>query len=144
MSTAKKEVSYVISVSLGTGCYRHIQISSKARLVELHEAILDAFEFIDDHAHAFFMNNRAWSEEEAYYSDIIEGEDRYTTDYTLEKLHLYPDMKFKYVFDFGEEWLFQCKVLKILDEITDTPDVIRSKGESPGQYEWADEDFDDE
>ena len=45
--------SYVISVSVGTGCYRHIQISQKASLFRLHEAILEAFEFEDDHAHAF-------------------------------------------------------------------------------------------
>ena len=38
--------SYVISVSLGTGCYRHIQISKSATLYKLHEAILDAFESI--------------------------------------------------------------------------------------------------
>ena len=36
--------SYVISVSVGTGCYRHIQISKNATLYKLHEAILDAFE----------------------------------------------------------------------------------------------------
>ena len=39
--------SYVISVSLGTGCYRHIQLSKTATLYKLHEAILEAFEFVD-------------------------------------------------------------------------------------------------
>ncbi len=43
--------SYVISVSLGTGCYRHIQISAGATLNKLHKAILGAFGFEDDHAH---------------------------------------------------------------------------------------------
>ena len=41
--------SFVISVSLGTGCYRHIQISANATLYKLHQAILKAFEFEDDH-----------------------------------------------------------------------------------------------
>ena len=31
--------SYVISVSAGTGCYRHIQISKTATLHRLHKAI---------------------------------------------------------------------------------------------------------
>jgi len=53
--------SYVISVSLGTGCYRHIKISSSATLFRLHQAILNAFEFEDDHMHAFFMDNKRWS-----------------------------------------------------------------------------------
>lgn len=48
--------SYVISVSAGTGCYRHIQISKSATLYRLHKAIISAFDFEDDHAHAFFMD----------------------------------------------------------------------------------------
>ena len=40
--------SYVISVSAGTGCYRHIQISDGATLCGLHTAIIDAFDFYCD------------------------------------------------------------------------------------------------
>lgn len=40
--------SYVISVSAGTGCYRHIQISDGATLCQLHTAIIDAFDFYCD------------------------------------------------------------------------------------------------
>ena len=36
--------SYVISVSAGTGCYRHIQISKTATLHRLHKAIIAAFD----------------------------------------------------------------------------------------------------
>ncbi len=36
--------SYVISVSLGTGCYRHIKIDADSALSQLSSAILDAFE----------------------------------------------------------------------------------------------------
>ena len=42
--------------------------------------------------------------------------------------------KFKYVFDFGEEWSFQCKVLRVLEEPCGKPAVIRSIGEAPEQY----------
>ncbi len=35
--------SYVISVSLGTGCYRHIKIDADSALSQLSSAILDAF-----------------------------------------------------------------------------------------------------
>lgn len=45
--------SYVISVSYGTGCYRHIQIGANDTLSDLHKAILNAFEFDDDSQHAF-------------------------------------------------------------------------------------------
>ena len=56
--------------------------------------------------------------------------------------------KFKYVFDFGDEWVFQCKVLKVLDEETGETAVVRSKGEAPAQYDGYGEEedwiFDDE
>ena len=140
--------SYVISVSMGTGCYRHIQISKSATLYRLHEAILEAFEFMDDHAHAFFMDNKTWSQYDAYYSMKMDGSERLTKGRKLEKLNLKKGTQFKYVFDFGEEWRFQCKVLRELEEDTKTPLVIRSVGESPEQYpEWEeyeeDEDEDD-
>ncbi|MDE7294677.1 MAG: plasmid pRiA4b ORF-3 family protein [Oscillospiraceae bacterium] len=68
-----------MSVSLGTGCYRHIKISGDCTLEELHGAILDAFGFDDDHAHAFFLDNKAW-QGDGYYSRYMEDEERYTCD----------------------------------------------------------------
>ncbi len=137
--------SYVISVSLGTGCYRHIRISGRSRLIELHEAILEAFGFMDDHAHAFFMDNTAWSERDCYYMEGIESYYRTTGKYTLNQVGLYKGMQFKYIFDFGDEWTFQCKVLRVLEESTDAPVIIRSKGDAPEQYpDWEDEWEDDE
>ena len=132
--------SYVISVSAGTGCYRHIQISQNATLYQLHVAILEAFEFMDDHAHAFFMDNKTWSQYDAYYSMKMDGHERLTKSRKLEKLNLKKGSQFKYVFDFGEEWRFQCKVLRELEEDTKTPLVIREVGESLEQYpEYEDE-----
>jgi len=53
--------SFVISVNLYKGCYRHVQIAQDATLENLSDAILQAFSFDDDHMHAFFMDNVAWS-----------------------------------------------------------------------------------
>ena len=126
--------SYVISVSAGTGCYRHIQISKSATLYKLHKAIIDAFDFEDDHAHAFFMDNHYWSGNAAFFSMKMYGDERLTKSYKLEKLNLTKGDQFKYVFDFGDEWRFQCKVLREIGEKTDIPCVIRSVGDSPEQY----------
>lgn len=139
--------SYVISVSVGTGCYRHIQIAKTATLYELHKAIINAFDFEDDHVHAFFMNNRIWTPEEVYYSHRAEGDERLTKDYKLEQFGLSKGDQFKYVFDFGDEWRFQCKILRELDVRTDIPGVIRRVGESPEQYpepEWEEMDEEDD
>lgn len=154
MKVKIKTKSYVISVSLGTGCYRHIRISGKATLEELSDAILDAFDFANDHLHAFFMNNRAWDDMDCYYSPYAEEDGFRTTDACkLQFLNLEIGKKFLYIFDFGDDWRFQCKVLNILDEDTKEPVVVRTKGAAPMQYpvfddedEYYDDDeyFDDE
>lgn len=126
--------SYVISVSAGTGCYRHIQISKTATLYKLHKAIISAFDFEDDHAHAFFMDNKYWSDYAAFFSMKMHGDERLTKSYKLEKFGFSKGDQFKYVFDFGDEWRFQCKVLRELDVQTDIPGVLCRVGESPEQY----------
>ena len=137
------EKSLVISVSLESGCYRHIQISSKETLDSFSDAILDAFCFDNDHAHAFFMDNSVYSPWDCYYCPGIDEGYRLTTETTLEEAGAVPGKKFKYLFDFGEDWTFQCRVLKELDEKTAHPKVIRSKGDAPDQYfSWDDDDWD--
>ena len=137
--------SYVISVSLGTGCYRHIQISANATLYKLHQVILKAFEFEDDHLHAFFMDNKRWSGWDMFIASKSEPSDRLTKKYSLQRAGLVKGKKFLYLFDFGDEWVFQCRVLRELEEKTDNPVVIRSVGESPQQYpEWDEDDWDED
>lgn len=144
MAKEAKGKSYVISVSLGAGCYRHIQISCNALLLELHFAIIDAFGFDDDHAHAFFMDNKIWSDWDSYYMEGVESGVRTTRKYRLSQAGLCKGMKFKYLFDFGDEWVFQCKVLKVVEEETKKPVVVKIKGEAPEQYPDWDDDWDDE
>lgn len=136
--------SYVISVSLGTGCYRHIQISCNAFLLELHHAIIDAFEFGDDHAHAFFMDNEIWSDWDCYFAKEAADDFKTTNRYRLSQVGMRKGMKFKYLFDFGDEWRFQCKVLRVVEEVTEEPVVIKVKGEAPEQYPDWDDEWDDE
>lgn len=141
---ARSQVSYVVSASLGKGCYRHIRISTSDTLETLHSAILDAFGFEDDHAHAFFLDNRLWSDADSYYSEVIEDAERFTKDYPLGSVGLRPGMAFKYVFDFGDEWAFQLKLLSALEEPTDAPRILRSVGDAPPQYGGAAEDAEED
>ena len=125
---------YVISVSAGKGCYRHIQISKEASLYMLHKAIINAFDFDDDHGHVFFMDNHYWSKGEPYFSDKIEPGAITTKHCKLNTLGLEKGRQFKYLFDLGAEWRFQCKVLRENDDHVDIPFVVRSVGEAPEQY----------
>ena len=125
-----------MSVSVATGCYRHIRVSVNETLEGLADIIIWAFDFDNDHAHAFFMDNKAWSDYDCYYmAEMDEGEEyRHTCDVTLSQLRLQKDNKFKFIFDFGDEWEFQCKVLRIIEEDTAEAEIIKSVGESPEQY----------
>ena len=136
--------SYVISVSLGTGCYRHIQISATDTLFRLHQAILKAFDFDDDHMHVFFMDNKRWSQWDQYVSAKSEPTDRLTKRHSLQKAGLSKGKKFLYLFDFGDEWVFQCKVLRETEERSDIPRILRSVGEAPPQYPDYDDDWDED
>jgi len=136
--------SLVISVSAGTGCYRHIQISKKATLHKLHEAIIAAFDFDDDHLYIFFMDNHYWSHNNVYVREKIRTTDRLAKNCKLEKLNFSKGDQFKYIFDLGDEWRFQCKVLREIEEETLNPIVIRKVGASPEQYPDFDDEWDDE
>lgn len=140
-SKLPSKVSYVISVSLRPGCYRHIRISGGSTLSELHLAIQEAFSFDNDHAYAFFLDNVEWSSQDCYYAEEVSSGYRKASKYRMERVGLQKGQKFKYLFDFGDEWLFQCKVLRVLEEETTGAEIIKSKGESPQQYpEYDDED----
>ena len=129
--TSQSGKSFVISVSLCKGCYRHIKIAKSETLETLHTAIIDAFSFDDNHLHAFFLDNKAWSIIDAYFSRFFEKDSvSYTSEYRLCDV-LNVGQKFLYLFDFGNEKWLSCKVLRETEEICPKPQVIREVGETP-------------
>lgn len=52
----------------------------------------------------------------------------------LGRLGLKKGDKFKYLFDFGDEWRFQCRVMQELEEKTKYFRVIKAVGDPPAQY----------
>ncbi|MDR2520046.1 MAG: plasmid pRiA4b ORF-3 family protein [Eubacteriaceae bacterium] len=139
------EKSFVLSVSAGPGYYRHIQISESATLYELSSAILDSVEFSDDHLHSFFMNNRAWNQVAQYTcpNEDLDGACDSTDKTKLSRFHLDKGSKFLYIFDYGDEWRFQIKVLRVVNEPTQTPRVLKSVGVI-SQYGYDEDDEDGE
>ena len=100
--------AWIISVKFKKGCYRHIQIPKTETLAELADVILWSFDFENDHAHAFFMDNLFWSDADSYFLSFVsdDGEERYTENVYLDILSV--KQKFKFIFDFGDEWRFEC------------------------------------
>lgn len=141
---AAKRGSFLISVSLGSGCYRHIRIGRRALLSDLSDAILGAFAFADDHAHAFFMDNKLYSQADCYYMAGLDPLYRATNQYHLYETEMAEGKKFKYFFDFGDSWVFQCRVLRELAEESFRAEVVRQKGDAPPQYGYFEDDDDDD
>ncbi len=135
--------AFIVSISIRKGCYRHVGISAGATLYDLHQAILKAFDFVDDHAHAFFMDNVPWSEAESFYADGIMEATAFTHEYLLgDILGIEADTigkRFSYVFDFGDAWIFSCKVIHVRIESFKTAEVLLKKGRSPNQYSDSDD-----
>ena len=96
--------------------------NAKPKAAGKQKPVRASSKFDDDHAHVFFMDDRLWSERDSYYMEGIESGSRTTRRYRLSQAGLCKGMKFKYVFDFGDEWVFQCRVLKVVEEDTKKPD----------------------
>ena len=99
------------------------------------------------------MDNRLWSRYDAFYEDLAAEDsmfgERKASKYNLRQAGFRKGKKFKYLFDFGDEWVFQCSVLRTEDMDTPVAKVVRSKGEAPDQYEYyeewdGDDDWDDD
>ena len=135
--------AWIISVKFKKGCYRHIQIPKTETLAELADVILWSFDFENDHAHAFFMDNLFWSDADSYFLSFVsdDGEERYTENVYLDILSV--KQKFKFIFDFGDEWRFECQVLREIEAEDEGAYLVREVGTPPEQYPDYDS-FDDE
>ncbi|WP_408072512.1 IS1096 element passenger TnpR family protein, partial [Streptococcus pneumoniae] len=77
--------------------------------------MLWSFDFANDHAHTFFMDNVEWSHADSYFLSFVSDdvEERYTENVYLDSLSV--KQKFKFIFDFGDEWRFECQVLREIE-----------------------------
>ncbi|KAK8880438.1 hypothetical protein M9Y10_003112 [Tritrichomonas musculus] len=136
--------SFVISVYIRPRCYRNIQISGENTLHQLSSVILDSFDFMDDHNHAFFMDDEPWSDQNCYYRYGDENNRQSTAEVTLNQVGLTEGQNFLYIFDFGDEWQFECRVLHILNENTRRPIILEAHGTPPEQYGDPEDDYEEE
>lgn len=144
----KNQVIWTLRVKLPqtqSECVWVIEIEPTATFLELHEAIQDAVGFDNDHLFEFFIGrhpgNRAYT---------IGGEpnwDRFNPVRTYQNVRIssvWPlptGMKLYYLFDFGDNWLFQINKTRHKDKLIQSgivyPRVIEARGKNPEQYpDW--------
>lgn len=126
---------YVFKVSLDKDCWRTIQLDDMHTLLHMHELILAAFDFDDDHLYAFYMDGKPFSKN--CYNSRMDFQGPFVDEVTIGELYLRVGQSFVYLFDFGDEWTFTV-VLESIDDWEGNGQIertiLQSKGESPEQY----------
>ena len=138
-----KAYTFKVKPQEDSNIYRLIQIDSGKTLDDLHSAILRAFDFTAEHLYEFCMDNKMYSEDCYRFNpmedDLFDEDDAEGTDIALDELGLIEGQKFSLHYDFGDDWMFAIRVMKI-EEVKKhcKPMLLSSKG-SVEQYPEGEE-----
>lgn len=144
----KNQVIWILRVKLPqtqSECVWVIEIEPTATFLELHEAIQDAVGFDNDHLFEFFIGrhpgNRAYTIGGEPNWDTFNPVRTYQNVRISSVWPLPTGMKLYYLFDFGDNWLFQINKTRHKDKLIQSgivyPRVIEARGKNPEQYlDW--------
>ncbi len=121
--------------------YRDVAIRHTQNFLQLHQAILKAYEFDNKHKATFFRSNDHWQRGK----EITLA--RYDKKYRVEPLLMEqtaigaeimnPNQKFVYEYDFAKNWVFLLELISVSKEENprlDYPATVRTEGIAPSQY----------
>lgn len=132
--------------------YRDIEIASNASLHDLAAAIVAAFDFSFDHAFGFYSGTtqatllRAQPKYELFADmDDVDSDALSVKRTTVAAAFPQPHHTVTFLFDYGDEWLFQVTQTGNGKKVPKTryPKVLATQGASPAQYPDPD-DMDEE
>jgi hypothetical protein len=120
---------------------RTIQIRGDQTLVELHDAIFDAYDRFDEHMYEFQFGKRTMEGPRYVLPIAAENGDDYPSaglvgETTIDSLGLKKRRSFGYWFDFGDDWWHQIDVEAIESDFPKVkyPKITKRVGKSPPQY----------
>jgi hypothetical protein len=121
--------------------YRDVAIRHTQSFLDLHEAILKAYEFDNKHKATFFRSNDHWQRGR----DI--SLEKYDKEYKVPPLLMNettigseirnPNQKFIYLYDFNKNWSFLVELINVSKEENPKisyPATVRTEGIAPSQY----------
>jgi Plasmid pRiA4b ORF-3-like protein len=121
--------------------YRDVAIRHSQSFLQLHQAILKAYEFDSKHQATFYRSNDQWQRGK----EITLA--RYDKPYKVEPLLMEattigseikdPNQKFVYVYDFIKNWSFWLELINVSKEENpriEYPAMVRTEGIAPSQY----------
>jgi hypothetical protein len=133
------------------GLWREIEIGANQSLEDLGEAIPLAFGFTDPHLWSFFLSGKAWDSTSEYAllaePDPFGGPRARSAKRTRLRDVPLPGVsgkkEFLFLFDYGDEWHFGVKLLRIRDQVepgASYPQIVANQGEAPAQYVYEEDD----
>lgn len=126
--------TFTVKVSVGKA-WRRIKLPADATLDELALAILDVFDFDEDHLYEFRIETPT-GEITAYTHPMMDSGIP-TSETELGMMGLSVGQKIVFHYDFGDDWLFDIKIEAMEDRRTKSIREIESHGQAPQQYpDW--------
>lgn len=126
---------YIFKVFLTDGVWRSVVLSGQHTMEDLHEIIIHAYDFSDDHLYSFFLDGKRWSEFQVV--SPLEHFGYITADKVkIGELGLDVGQSFMYLFDYGAEWTFTVVLEHLHEQVTTImrPFIKESRGSGPHQY----------
>ncbi|MCL6445541.1 MAG: plasmid pRiA4b ORF-3 family protein [Alicyclobacillus sp.] len=128
--------------------YRILEVWAEDTLDLLAKAILDSFDFMDDHMYGFYNQLKRWTDSteryetgEAIAVSWSRFQSRSVHKTTIASAFDHDKKKLLFLYDYGDEWRFIVQRVKLVP-VTDAqyPRVILSHGKALPQYDTYDED----
>jgi len=111
--------------------WRRLLVRSDTTLGDLHRIIQAAFDWWDYHLHQFIVGGTYYSEPQPDYFDYVDMHDEQGVP--LGEIVAAEGFKFRYEYDFGDSWLHQVLVEKVLppEQGQDYPVCIKGRRARP-------------
>ena len=93
--------------------WRRVRVPGKTSLAKLHTIIQLAMGWTNSHLHQFMIDKTCYSlphEDDTWRTSQPKDERKFTLDQLQDKI----EAGFHYIYDFGDDWMHQVKVEKIL------------------------------
>ncbi|TMI74750.1 MAG: plasmid pRiA4b ORF-3 family protein [Bacteroidetes bacterium] len=121
--------------------YRDVSIRHTQSFLEMHEAILRAYEFDNKHKATFYRSNDHWQRGREISLEQYEKEYKAAPllmkDTTIGSEIKNPNQKFIYQYDFNKNWTFLVELINVSKEENPKisyPSTMRTEGIAPSQY----------
>lgn len=140
-TTASRTLILRVAYRYDSEYWREIEIADDQTFHDLHLAIQRAFDWDNDHLYAFYMGKRPYDSKTEIGAPMSDC-DQEADQVTLADHNLRTNKKFLYLFDFGDNHLFDIQVKKINPKAPPGtyPRVVATHGGTLRQYDYVEGD----